>query len=65
MKIVFFDLGNTLEYQNKLLPDAIETLKTIKRMNDSTGIPVVLALISDFYMPEKPEEIPFIQKKIL
>jgi len=51
MKIVFFDLGNTLEYQDKLLPGSIETLTSIKLMNDPSGTPVALALISDFYMP--------------
>ncbi len=57
MRIVFFDLGNTLEHNDKLLPGAKKTLTAVQAMTDADGTPVVLGLISDFHMTEDPEEI--------
>lgn len=51
MKIVLFDLGNTLETRGVLLPGALATLDAIQAMNDKQGNPVVLALCSDYRMP--------------
>jgi FMN phosphatase YigB (HAD superfamily) len=50
MKIVLFDLGNTLENtaQGKLLPGALNTLNALRAMRDSNGRAPVLALVSDF-----------------
>jgi FMN phosphatase YigB (HAD superfamily) len=50
VKIVLFDLGNTLEdqNQNELLPGALETLRALEAMADSEGQSLVLALVSDF-----------------
>jgi hypothetical protein len=65
MKMVLFDLGNTLESQDVLLPGARETLQAIEAMRDHDGNAVALALVSDFFMPSRPEEIPAIQQRYL
>jgi FMN phosphatase YigB (HAD superfamily) len=55
MKIILFDLGNTLEHvvQNKhvLMPDAVELLSAVKDMLDHNGDRPVLSLVSDFPDP--------------
>lgn len=50
MKIILFDLGNTLEDQERsgLLSGASETLEVIQAMHDANGNAPVLALVSDF-----------------
>jgi FMN phosphatase YigB (HAD superfamily) len=52
MKMILFDLGNTLETvvnnQDVLLPGARETLQAIQALKDAQGKPPVLALISNF-----------------
>src|SRR5262245_11604458 len=64
MKVVLFDLGNTLEDdRDVLLPGARETLKAIQAMKDAKEQPPVLALISDFDMPSSPAEIPAIRER--
>ena len=60
MKVILFDLGNTLEdqNQNKLLPGALETLRALEAVTDSEGQSPVQALISDFgEIPATPEQI--------
>ena len=60
MKVILFDLGNTLEdqNQNKLLPGAVETLQAIAAMADSEQQSPVLALVSDFgELPATPEQV--------
>jgi FMN phosphatase YigB (HAD superfamily) len=63
MKVVLFDLGETLEDRDVLLPGARETLQAIQEMRDSNGEAAVLALVSDFDMPDNPEQVPFIQQR--
>jgi FMN phosphatase YigB (HAD superfamily) len=63
MKVVLFDLGKTLEDGDVLLPGARETLQAIQAMRDSDGEAAVLALVSDFAMPDNPEQIPLIQQR--
>jgi FMN phosphatase YigB (HAD superfamily) len=68
MKIILFDLGKTLADQNihnqdVLLPGALKTLQAIQAMRDSSGEAVVMALVSDFDMPDSPEQIPVIQQQ--
>jgi FMN phosphatase YigB (HAD superfamily) len=63
MKVVLFDLGKTLEDRDVLLPGARETLQAIQAMRDSDGEAAILALVSDFYMPDNPEQIPLIQQR--
>jgi FMN phosphatase YigB (HAD superfamily) len=50
MKIILFDLGNTLEDQSQgvTLPGAVQTLEAIKAMEDADGQAPFLALVSDF-----------------
>jgi FMN phosphatase YigB (HAD superfamily) len=60
VKVILFDLGNTLEdqNQNKLLPGAVDTLRAIAAMVDSEQQSPVLALASDFgEFPATPEQI--------
>jgi FMN phosphatase YigB (HAD superfamily) len=63
MKVVLFDLGNTLEHQDDLLPGARETLQAIQEMRDHSGEAVALGLVSDFDMPDDPEQIPIIRQR--
>jgi FMN phosphatase YigB (HAD superfamily) len=55
MKIILFDLGNTLEHkvQNKdfLMPGALELLSAVQDMRDHNGDAPALALVSDFDEP--------------
>jgi FMN phosphatase YigB (HAD superfamily) len=67
MKMVLFDLGQTLEdvvdREDVLLPGARETLEAIRAMRDSNGEVPVLALVSDFGdIPATPEQILASQK---
>jgi len=50
MRVILFDLGNTLEDQNQgiLIPGALAALTAIRAMKDSKGNAPVLALVSDF-----------------
>ena len=50
MKVILFDLGNTLEDTQReiLMPGAMRTLNAIQAMRDSDGHPPALALVSDF-----------------
>jgi FMN phosphatase YigB (HAD superfamily) len=63
MKAVLFDLGNTLEKEGGLLPGATETLRAIQIMQDRSGQAPALALISDFIMPDSPDQISIIQQQ--
>lgn len=65
MKVVLFDLGNTLESGGGLRDGAIETLQAIKSMRDADGQAPALALISDFLMPDSPDQIPAIRQQYL
>jgi FMN phosphatase YigB (HAD superfamily) len=60
MKVILFDLGNTLENTQVggLLPGALKTLKAIQEMKSADGNPAVLALVSDFGdIPATPAQI--------
>jgi FMN phosphatase YigB (HAD superfamily) len=60
MKVILFDLGNTLENTQSggLLPGALKTLKAIQEMKSADGSPAVLALVSDFGdIPATPAQI--------
>jgi len=65
MKIVLFDLGDTLENNDVLLPGAMQTLKAIANLRDAEGAPVAMGLVSDFDMPASPADIPAIRKSYL
>ncbi|QRY54419.1 M20/M25/M40 family metallo-hydrolase [Mycolicibacterium septicum] len=51
MKLVLFDLGQTLEDGDVLLPGAFEALTDIAELRDGDGNPVLLGLASDFDEP--------------
>jgi beta-phosphoglucomutase-like phosphatase (HAD superfamily) len=51
MKLVFFDLGRTLEDNDVLLPGALAALQDISLLCDDAGDRVLLALGSDFDDP--------------
>jgi FMN phosphatase YigB (HAD superfamily) len=51
MKVVLFDLGQTLENNGTLRDDAIEILKYIKSLKDANDQPPILGLASDNEFP--------------
>ena len=51
VKIILFDLGDTLEHDDVLLPGALTTLKTLSKLKLPDGTLLPLGLISDFDMP--------------
>jgi FMN phosphatase YigB (HAD superfamily) len=63
VKIVLFDLGNTLEVAGVLRPAARETVEAIAGLRDGAGRGALVGLISDFDMPADPAEIPAIQQR--
>ena len=63
MRIVLFDLGDTLEKEGRLLPGAAKTLQAIQGMRDASGQAPALALISDFLMPDSSSQIPALQQQ--
>src|SRR4051812_37263533 len=67
MRVVLFDLGNTLEDQDvdALLPGALETLQAIQAMRAPGGEAAALALVSDFDTPDNPDQLPIIRRRYL
>jgi FMN phosphatase YigB (HAD superfamily) len=65
MKVILFDLGDTLEHNGVLLPGAIETLTAISQLRDAEQQPPGMGLVSDFEMPATPAEIPSIRQKYM
>lgn len=63
MRLVLFDLGQTLEDGDVLLPGARETLEQIAAIGNRGAPAVQLGLISDFTTPTSPAEIPAIQRE--
>lgn len=57
MRVVLFDLGDTLEHNDELLPGALETLAAIQTMKDDQGNAPVMALVSDFFEAEEPGDV--------
>jgi FMN phosphatase YigB (HAD superfamily) len=52
MKVIIFDLGNTLEHslsgRDTIMPGALELLSELAVIKDKSGTPPVLALVSDY-----------------
>jgi len=65
MRIVLFDLGDTLEHNDRLQPGATATLRALRDLRDSDGSPVVLALVSDFTMPASENQIAGLRREYL
>jgi FMN phosphatase YigB (HAD superfamily) len=57
MKVVLFDLGETLEHNDVLRDGAIETLEGIKSLKEKSDPSFVLGLASDFGFASNDEEI--------
>jgi FMN phosphatase YigB (HAD superfamily) len=51
MRVVLFDLGNTLEHQGDLVPGARDMLEAVTALEGPGGEKAVLGLVSDFDMP--------------
>jgi len=62
-RVVLFDLGNTLEVNDALLPGAKSALTQISNATDNNGTRFILALASDFTMPNSPQDIPSIKRQ--
>ena len=63
MKLVLFDLGDTLESDGVLLPGARETLEAIASHRTEGQPAALLGLVSDFDMPGEPSDLPIIQRR--
>jgi FMN phosphatase YigB (HAD superfamily) len=63
MKAILFDLGDTLEHQDQLLPGAVETLAAIRVLQDASGVAPALALVSDFDFPPPAPPLAAIQQE--
>ena len=51
IKAPLFDLGGTLEVDDRVLPGAAEALSVIAKLQTADGVPLVTCLVSDFKMP--------------
>lgn len=63
MKLVLFDLGNTLESNGVLLPGAMDTLEAIRALRTGDRPAALLGLVSDFNMPRQPSDVPDIEQQ--
>jgi hypothetical protein len=63
MKLILFDLGQTLESGDVLLPGALETLEAVVALRDGDRPAVRLGLVSDFDMTDDPALVPVIQQR--
>jgi HAD superfamily hydrolase (TIGR01509 family) len=63
MKIILFDLGQTLEDDGILLPGAADVLSAIQTMKDPDEELSVTALVSDYYEAESHEDIEVLKKQ--
>jgi FMN phosphatase YigB (HAD superfamily) len=58
MRAVLFDLGNTLvDDDGNLLEGAGAMLESVARLRDADGLPIELALVSDYYPAASPQEL--------
>jgi FMN phosphatase YigB (HAD superfamily) len=65
MKVILFDLGETLEHNDTLLPGAVKTLTAISQFRDDNQRPLGMGLVSDFQMPGNPADIPSIRQEYM
>ena len=63
MRIILFDLGQTLEDNGTLLPGAQEMLSAIQSMKYFEEESAVVALVSDYNVADNPEEIETLKKQ--
>ena len=65
IKIILFDLGDTLEHNDTLLAGAVETLTAVSQLHDNHQQPLGMGLVSDFDMPQTPADIPSIRQQYM
>jgi FMN phosphatase YigB (HAD superfamily) len=63
MKVILFDLGDTLEHQDQLLPGAAEALGAIRALTGPDGEAPALGLVSNFEFPPPAPPLPEIQEQ--
>jgi beta-phosphoglucomutase-like phosphatase (HAD superfamily) len=63
MRVVLFDLGDTLEHEGALLTGARETLSALATMRDDKGRAPVVALVSDYYPADTPAQVDAYRKR--
>jgi hypothetical protein len=63
VKLVLFDLGDTLENAGVLRPGALETLDAIASLRTNGQAAVLLGLVSDYHMPDHPSDVGPIQQQ--
>ena len=63
MKLILFDLGQTLEDQDVLLPGALEALEAIAALRDGDQPAARLGLVSDFDLTDDPAQVPVIEQR--
>jgi hypothetical protein len=63
VKLVLFDLGDTLESAGVLRPGAMETLEAIASLRRDGHAAALLGLVSDFHMPDDPSDVGPIQQQ--
>ena len=61
MRYIFFDLGETLETNGQLRPNARQALQQIQALRDDQHESPRLGLISDFTEPGNPADLPAIE----
>lgn len=54
IKLVLLDLGETLIHKGKPFPGVVAALEEIGKLKTAAGQPVVLGLLSDYYLPDPP-----------
>lgn len=63
MRIVLFDLGDTLEHDGSLIPSAKETLKAVRELRDWRGDALSTALVSDYGIAKNPAEAALLREE--
>jgi hypothetical protein len=63
MRVVIFDLGDTLEHNDVLLPGAREMLTRVGELRDDDGNVPALCLVSNFFRPTDSDPLTAIQAR--
>jgi FMN phosphatase YigB (HAD superfamily) len=63
VKLILFDLGDTLESDGVLLPGALEALESIASFCAEGETAAQLGLVSDFHVPAEPSDVAVIQQQ--
>src|SRR5262245_57297571 len=63
MKVILFDLGDTLEHDGALRPGTLETLSRIGQLRDGNQERLEMGLVSDFQMPSEHDDMSSIRQR--